>query len=259
MRPGTSTGSPSTATHTTDGTTSDGYTVIDSIQYNYTVQPGDYSDDLDYVSRNALYWREPGGDNLYDQDLGDPSQCRLADPGTSYAGSTPPTATGPSLSVDARVVADGILPRLLGVGMADGAYGAGSVLEVAVNFDEPVFVYGPEPSLELALDGGNATAAYDASSNGTASAVFNYTVRPGDVSNGLGYAGAGALAPAGSITDEAGNAAALALPEPGAPGSLAASSSVYVTAAPGSVINVTTPPARRHVPCRLPDPGLGRL
>ena len=228
------------SSHTSPGTTGDGYTIIDSIQYAYTVQPGDYSDDLDYVSRNALYWRNPNGNNLHDQDLGFETQCRLADPGTSYAGSIH-NSNRPSLSVNARVVADGILPRLLGVGMADGAYGAGSVLEVAVNFDEPVFVYGPEPSLKLALDGGNATAAYDASSNGTASAVFNYTVQPGDVSDGLGYAGAGALAPAGSITDEAGNAAALALPEPGAPGSLAASSSVYVTAAPGRVLNVTTP------------------
>ena len=58
---------------------------------------------------------------------------------------------------------------------------------------------------------------------------FEYTVRPGDRSADLEYAGTGALSAIQGIVDAAGNAADLALPARGSPGSLSASSDVSVS------------------------------
>ena len=220
------------------------------VDYNYTVQPGDYSDDLDYRAPNAMYWGIARGEhsnkNVPKTD-NDAANCWLSTPGASdYTPQNPSTSdpnppTVPSLSFMYDVAVDGIIPRVKNVTMAGGAYGAGSH-NVSVNFAEPVFSYGPPPSLILALDGGNRTIPY-LDGNETSSLVFRYAVQPDDLADGLDYAGAGALVPAagGTLTDFAGNNASLALPEPGSPGSLGATSSVSITAASGEVAAVGSP------------------
>ena len=196
-------------------------------RYKYTVQPGDYSDDLDYKAPNSLHWA--GVLESSNRAV----NCWLSTPGTSnYRYS--------SLSVERTVVVDGIIPRVVNVTMPGGAYGAGSQFNVTVNFDEPVRAWGQPPTLKLALDGANATAAY-LDGNGTESPVFNYTVLQGDLADDLDYAGSMALATGGSLTDLAGNNASLVLPEPGSPGSLGATSNSSITAADGAVVGVGSP------------------
>ena len=217
--------------------------------YRYTVQPGDYSDDLGYRAPNALHWGLPQGEHMYKNlpQAGTHKRainCWLSTPGASdYTPTAPPylSPTVPSLSFGRNVVVDGIIPRVESVTMASGAYGAGSQ-NVTVNFGEAVFVYGPPPSLVIALDGENKTIPY-LDGNETSSLVFNYEVMPVDLADDLDYAGAGALVPAsgGTLTDYAGNNASLALPEPGSPGSLGATSDVSITAASGEVAAVGSP------------------
>ena len=219
---------------------------ISQVFYRYTVQPGDYSDDLDYRAPTgaewggAMHWGEPRGEyrnkNIEQHDDNEAVNCWLSTPGTNdYRG------VG-SLSAGRAVVVDGIIPRVENVTMAGGAYGAGSQLNVSVNFAEPVYAYGPPPSLVIALDGGNRTIPY-LDGNETSSLVFRYAVSPVDLADGLEYAGTGALVTAagGTLTDFAGNNASLALPEPGSPGSLGATSNVSITAASGEVDAVGSP------------------
>ena len=221
------------------------------VYYTYTVQPGDYSDDLDYRASTelewggAMHWGEPRGEhrkkNIESLHTAEATNCWLSTPGASdYAVGT--GGTVPSLSFNHNVRVDGIIPRVENVTMAGGAYGAGSQLNVTVNFAEPVFAYGPPPSLVLGLDGENRTIPY-LDGNGTNSLVFRYAVLPDDLADDLDYAGTGALVPAagGTLTDYAGNNASLALPEPGSPGSLGATSNVSITAASGAVAAVGSP------------------
>ncbi|WP_298965458.1 FG-GAP-like repeat-containing protein [uncultured Methylobacterium sp.] len=121
----------------------------------------------------------------------------------------------------------------------DGAYGAGSVIDIAVGFSEAVTVTGTP---RLTLETGATDRAVDyVSGSGTASLVFRYTVQPSDTAADLD-----ALTLAlngGAIRDAAGNDAALALPAAGGPGSLAAAKALVIdTTAPAAPV-LTTPAA----------------
>ena len=207
-----------------------------NIIYKYTVQPGDYSDDLDYKASNSMHCGrldaprnvDRFGLNIFEIN------CWMSTPGTAdYRGR-------PSLALTGNVTVDGIVPRVANVTTASGAYGTGSQFNVTVNFDEPVYVWDAPPSLVLALDGENRTIPY-LDGNETSSLVFNYTVREGNLADALEYAGTGALATDGRLTDIADNNASLVLPEPGGPGSLGATSSVSITAIRGAVAEVDSP------------------
>ena len=212
-----------------------------TVLYKYTVQPGDYSPDLDYKASNALHYGTGPGSNYAGS-----VNCWLSTPGTNdYHRIWANQQSGqgaPSLAVNRNIIIDGIIPRVENVTMASGAYGAGSQENVTVNFGEPIFLSGPPPSLILALDGENRAIPY-LDGNETASLIFNYTVRQGDLADDLEYAGTDALvlAAGGGLEDLAGNNASLALPAPGAPGSLGATSDASITAAPGAVAGVDSP------------------
>ena len=109
----------------------------------------------------------------------------------------------------------------------DGEYGVGERIEIAVRFTEPVSHSGDAPALLLNVSGAPWAAAYS-SGSGSDTLVFAYTVQTGDMSDDLAYWNAMALS--GSIAGGDGAAANLALPPPGSPGSLSASSSVSVNA-----------------------------
>ena len=118
--------------------------------------------------------------------------------------------------------------------LPDGEYPQGHRIGITVEFDEPVSVSGPPPSLLLTLDDGNRTAEY-ASGSGTRSLEFSYAVQPGDEAARLDYAGAGALTTRGVVADlrateggSGGSAADLELPAPGDAGSLAHTKSIAV-------------------------------
>ena len=121
--------------------------------------------------------------------------------------------------------------------LPDGVYAQGSPIRITVEFDEPVSVSGPPPSLLLAFDDGRSRAAEYASGSGTRSLEFSYAVQPGDNVARLDYAGTAALTTRGVVTDmQAASAAAvtpstaadLELPPLGVTGSLGHNQSIAV-------------------------------
>ena len=195
--------------------------------FRYTVLRGQAAGDLDHDGAGAL--RGAGG-------------VAIAEAGTGIAASTamPPPGTGRSLGGLNDIAVDGVPPRAVSVSSEtpDGAYGANRRIAVAVAFSEPVSYSGDPPVLSLNVGESARPASYD-SGSGTAELVFAYTVGAGDRASDLAYAGTGALS--GAIADAAGNAADLALPLPGEPGSLSHSADVRIDAVPPRVASVASP------------------
>ena len=206
---------------------------INEAVYRYTVQEGDYSDDLDYKSTVSLYWREP--DTIYYSFVNpghtnNPFDCILPEPGTAG-----------SLSNQSDIVVDGIRPVALNAtAVRNGTYGIDSVVSISAHFSEAVaFPLGQEPTLALGLAGAGRAAGY-VSGNETSALVFNYTVQAGDNSDDLDYA-AGSPLSGPAVADLAGNAANLtALPVAGDAGSLGASSSIVVDGVRPAVASVSS-------------------
>ena len=200
-----------------------------TLVFNYTVGPNDSVAVLAYAGADAL---------------SDPGSITEAKSGVTADSTLPPPGSPGSLSASRAIAIDGIAPRVLGAAPAvpDGAYGEGRVITVAVDFSERVSYSGDQPELLLNVSGAPAAAAY-ASGNGTASLNFTYTVRAGDNAGNLDYWNTTALS--GDIVDAPGNRAVLDLPEPGSPGSLAASGSVAVETARPEIDRVSSPNASR--------------
>ena len=203
---------------------------VDALSFNYTVRPGDGSAALGYSWRGSL---DPGGAYIAERPGGVPALPALPPPGgpNSLAGTGSPAV-------------DGVPPRVVNA-TADASgspYGPGDTVDISVAFDEAVRVAdapAPRPRLDL---GGGRTAPYEGGS-GTAVLTFRYAVEPGHNAEALGYAGRAALA-GGAVTDLAGNAANLTLPEPGAPGSLLGGppgAAARIDTAPPSVLSVSSP------------------
>ena len=124
-------------------------------------------------------------------------------------------------------------------------YRAGQAVRIAVEFSEPVVVQaGPSsaPYLELRTGATGARAPYD-SGSGTSTLVFAYTVRDGDATDRLSYAGTDALALNGSTITvvSSGDPASTTLAEPGSPYSLSNSSLVRIDALRPTVVSVYAP------------------
>ncbi len=111
----------------------------------------------------------------------------------------------------------------------NGTFGLGSVIPVQVTFNRAVTVTGT-PTLTLETGSTDRTATY-ASGSGTNVLTFNYTVQGNDTSSDLDYVSAAALAlNGGTIKATAADLqdANLALPSPGATGSLGANNAIVV-------------------------------
>ena len=136
--------------------------------------------------------------------------------------STPPTVSNVSAST------------------ANGAYKAGDVVAVTVQFSEAVDVSGT-PQLTLETGTTDRVANY-AGGSGTNTLTFNYTVQAGDTASDLDYVGTGALAlNGGTVKDAVGNDAVLALAAPGAAGSLGANKGIVIDTAAPAVSSVAVP------------------
>ena len=133
---------------------------------------------------------------------------------TDLAGNSP-TLTLPSLSdnglYNTGIYIDNTAPTVTSVDTttSSGYYNStNSDIEITVTFSETVVVTGT-PSLELAMDGTNASASY-ISGNNTNALTFNYDIGSSDDTSRLDYSSTSALS--GTITDLAGNTATLTLP-----------------------------------------------
>ncbi len=196
-----------------------------TLVFDYTIQPGDTSADLDYHGTAAL---SLNGGTIADAAAND-ATLTLATPGTAG-----------SLSANDDLVVDTTAPTASGITASNpnGAYKAGQTIHVQVNFDEPVAVTG---SPQLALNTTPGESATYASGSGSSTLVFDYTVQPGDNAPTLDYTATNALTlNSGTIADLAGNGADLTLASPGAAGSLAANKSITIDTNGPTVTNVTS-------------------
>ncbi|HWA86215.1 MAG TPA: DUF4347 domain-containing protein, partial [Opitutus sp.] len=128
-----------------------------ALTFNYTVQAGDTSSDLDYVATNSLALN---GGTIKDA-AGNNATLTLASPGASG-----------SLGNAKSLVIDTTAPTVSGVtsSTANGAYKAGDVISIQVNFSESVTVTGT-PQLTLETGGTDEVVNY-ASGSGTSALTF---------------------------------------------------------------------------------------
>jgi large repetitive protein len=132
--------------------------------------------------------------------------------------STPPTVTNVTSST------------------ANGTYGLTDTISIQIAFSDAVSVSGT-PTLALETGAVDRTAGYTGGS-GTSTLTFQYTVQTGDVTGDLDYRNMTSLS--GSIADGAGNPASLALPAPGASGSLGANKAIVIDGV-APVVTITGP------------------
>jgi len=200
------TGAPTLALDSGGVATFSGGGGTDTLTFAYTVGAGQDSDDLD-VTGVVL-----GGGAI------------TATTGTQPAILTLPAPDAPgSLSAERDIVVDTMAPTVvdLEAAVADGTYGPGAEIPLVVTFSEAVTVTGMPlatvdsgaPPVPLAMAAANQL-------------TFAYTVGAGEASDDLDLLSV--LLGGGTIRDAAGNAAALAVPAPGAPGSISTDQAVVV-------------------------------
>ena len=225
------TGSPQLALNTAESATYVSGSGSSTLTFDYTVQAGDNSADLDYVATNSLTLN---GGTIRDAATNN-ATLTLATPG----------AAG-SLGANKNIVIDTTAPTVTNVSAtnADGAYKAGQVIHVTVDFSEPVTVTG---SPQLALN--TSELATYTSGSGSSTLTFDYTVQAGDNSADLDYAATSSLTlNGGTIKDAATNDAMLTLASPNSAGSLGANKNIAIDTTAPTVTNVSATTANGSYP-----------
>ncbi len=197
-----------------------------ALTFNYVVQPGDTSADLQYLATTALTLN--GG--TIKETAGTAFDAFLT---------LPTLASANSLGGSKAIVIDGIAPTITNITstLTDSTYTVGQIIPITVTFSEPVNITGL-PQLTLATGGAGTPVNYT-SGTGTNTLTFNYTVAAGNISPDLDYLSTAALAlNSGTIQDAATNNAVLTLPTPAAANSLGANKAIVIdTTAPTVTIN----------------------
>ncbi|MEW5835206.1 MAG: Ig-like domain-containing protein, partial [Pseudomonadota bacterium] len=170
-----------------------------TLTFAYTVQAGDNSSDLDYVSTASLALN---GSTIRNGS-GDSAILSLPTPGSAQ-----------SIAGQKAIVVDGIAPTVTSVSApAAGTYVAGQNLDFTVNFSEAVVVdtAGGTPRLAVTLDTGGTVYADYLSGSGSTALVFRLTVTTGE-NDATGVQVGGALdVNGGVVRDAVGNDAVGAL------------------------------------------------
>jgi len=180
-----------------------------TINCTYTVQVGDTSNDLDYVTVNSL--------GLNSGTINDTSDNTMAAVLTLPS----PGAAG-SLGHNSALVIDPV-PAVINVtsSKADGTYDVGEVIAVQVVFSEVVTVTGT-PQLVLTTGSGTTAVNY-VSGTGSNTLVFQYTIAQDDYFSDLDYETTTSLGlNGGTIVSSSAQNAVLTLAAPGAATSLGA-------------------------------------
>jgi hypothetical protein len=184
-----------------------------TLTFNYTVQAGDTSADLDYKATNSLVLNGGTIKNAA---------------GTVNATLTLPTpgAAG-SLGYNKAIVLSTLTVTNVTSTAANGTYTTGFVIPVTVTFSEVVTVVGT-PQLTLETGAIDRVVNYS-SGSGTATLTFNYTVQAGDTSADLNYKATTSLVlNGGTIRNATLIDAILTLPTPGAAGSLGYNKAIVI-------------------------------
>ncbi len=197
-------------------------TTTTALTFNYTVQSGDESTDLDYQSTTALTLN---GGSIQDVN-GNDAVLTLVTPGNAN-----------SLSDSNNLVIDGIVPYVTSVtaSNANGTYGTAQVINIQIQFNENVTVTNTP---QLGLETGVVDQAVDYNSGSTTSTlVFPYTVLAGHETADLDYrTNSSLILNGGMIKDAAGNDATLTLAAPGAVNSLGNNKAIVIRGASMFVI-----------------------
>lgn len=187
--------------------------------FNYTVQSGDQSSDLDYTAINALVLnagtiRNP---SLLDAVLG-----------------LPATGSANSIAGSRNLVIDGTVPIITSLMVpANATYVAGQALNFSLNFSEIITVTGNNSSVTIQLESGPVQAAY-VSGSGSNVLLYRYVV----VTDNLDTDGIvlGNLALNGAtLQDAAGNNALLTL------NNVPATTGIRIDAAAPAITSVIVP------------------
>lgn len=197
-----------------------------TLLFNYVVQAGQNSADLDYASTSSLSLNGGTITDIY----GNAGVTDLPAPG----------ATG-SLADSKDLVIDTIQPTvtLVSSTTADGSYRAGQTVAITLTFSEAVTVTGT-PRLTLETGSTDAVVNYTSGST-TSTLTFNYTVASGENSVDLNYGATNALAlNGGTIRDSIGNDAVLDLPAVAGASSLAGTKAIVIDTIGPTVTNVTS-------------------
>ncbi|MBM3719708.1 MAG: hypothetical protein FJW51_03640, partial [Actinobacteria bacterium] len=146
-------------------------------------------------------------------------------------------------SADDSIIRDTVAPTVTGVTSTatNGSKGVGSTPPILVDFSETVTVStsGGTPTILMETGSTDRAATYT-TGTGTTRLNFTYTVVSGDISPDLDYTSTSALQPnGGTITDAAGNAAVLTLPEPGASGSLSNAKNIVIDTVHPTFVSAT--------------------
>ena len=195
----------------------------DALRFVYTVQPGDSAADLDYTGMASLLLDGGDGAGAIRPAAGAAGAASpvLPHPGTPGSLGSP----GGIRIVPHASVANVSTPA------ANATYGAGQNITILVDFGEDVIVTGA-PELLLSTDPPAAAGYAGPVGSPVPRLEFTYMVGRGEMAALLAYGGTDALSLAGgpgtTITDVAMHPASLALPVPGAPGSLSHSSRIAI-------------------------------
>ena len=196
------------------------------LTFNYTVQAGHTSSDLDYESTVALALN---GGTIKDAN-GNDADLDLF-----------PVGGAGSLRANKNLNIDTTPPTVSNVTStkANGTWNTGVLIPITVEFSETVTVSTVGGTPYISLDTG-ADVDYT-SGTGNTTLYFNYTVAAGENSSDLAYAGINELyANGGTIQDDAGNTATLTLETPGTPGSLSLNKNLVIDTVVPTVTNVTS-------------------
>jgi len=193
------------------------------LTFNYSVQAGDVSADLDYVATTSLTLNSG---TIRDRALND-ATLTLPTPG----------AAGSLGANKAIVIVSALGVTNVTSTIANGTYTTGDVIPVTVTFSQVVNVTGTP---QLTLETGTTDRVVNYSSgSGTVTLTFSYTVQAGDTSADLDYAATTSLAlNGGTIRNAALTDAILTLPAPAATGSLGANKAIVLSVL--AVKNVTS-------------------
>ena len=167
-----------------------------TLTFDYTVQSGDTSADLDYQSTMALALN---GGTIKDA-AANAGVLTLATPG----------AAG-SLGANKTIAIDGVAPAIASAAVpADATYRIGQLLNFTVTYNEVVTVNigSGRPFIDLTLDTGGTVQANYLSGSGTNTLTFRYTVGSGRQDTDGIVAASSITLNGGTLRDAAGNNAA---------------------------------------------------
>ncbi|WP_299063024.1 T9SS type A sorting domain-containing protein [uncultured Polaribacter sp.] len=179
-----------------------------TLTFNYTVQVGDVSADLDYVATNSLVLNS----GIITDTVGNNATLTLPAPGAAN-----------SLGNNKAIVIDGVNPTVNSVSVpANATYTSGQNLDFTVNFSENIIVNTAGGSPQIAITIGSTTqqAVYQ-SGSGTSALLFRYTVQAGELDTD-GIAVGTLNTNSGTLQDSGGNNANLTL------NSLGSTANIYV-------------------------------